>query len=284
MQYVENIEDFREHMESHIENVGELALLIVDKIKDNERLCDLYGIPEDMDWDKFKSDVKELIGFHDSSKMRKTPIKMEAPLMKSMYKDSSGVDVGERNLTMLEALYAMYGRKKKDFSEEEFEESTHVISFLNSQDFQITETYAFRIFEHDPIKINLYKIIENFADKIERGMNPITEEEFGRDIVKASEFAEFEHPEENALCFHVELEYKEVCSNRFLNKRIQEMDEKQKEELEVKMEDRKDFFHELNNLDILFSTDSFDEVRERGFQNQENNFERYRMSNIFRRN
>ena len=236
--YVNNVEDFLEHTRSHVQNLKYLAKHILKRAEGSEFIKEALGLPEHADVSEFTRKVLTGLGHHDAAKMeRESPVAigkhLEARIAKKMTQEIS--DQSERiqaakklirrGFSMPDVLYAGYGGNLLSMGEKaESDFFDFVNNTLNKKDGQIMEQYIDLAFVEDWEK-SAFKKIEDIVDKIDRGMSPISIEEFGREVVPASHFIENEDPIIKDLIIDCENKYDNICPREFYHRRVREMDE-----------------------------------------------------------
>jgi len=125
------------------------------------------------------------------------------------YHDVAKTDYIHGNLhTSVADLYNYYGIWLED--EEHKQELKRLVDQINHIDKKIAVMFldAFRV---APENIGLFKKIERIADIVDRGMDPVASEEFGRPLKKASEFSVDE--ESKAMILWLERHYYRITEN-----------------------------------------------------------------------
>lgn len=236
--YVNNVEDFLEHTRSHVQNLKYLAKHVLKRAEESEFIKEALGIPENANISKFSDKVVTGLGYHDAAKMeRDAPVSigkhLEARIAKKMTQDISDQSeriktakkLIKRGFSMPDVLYAGYGGNLLSMGEKaEGDFFDFVNNTLNKKDGQIMEQYIDLAFE-EKWERDAFKKIEDIVDKIDRGMSPISIEEFGREVVPASHFIENEDPVIKDLIIDCEDNYDSICPREFYHKRVREMDE-----------------------------------------------------------
>jgi hypothetical protein len=236
--YVNNVEEFLEHTRSHVQNLKYLAKHILKRAENSDFIKDALRIPEGADISEFTHKVVTGLGYHDAAKMeRESPVvigkHLEARIAKKMTQEitdqseriQAAKKLIKRGFSMPDVLYAGYGGNLLSMGEKaENDFFDFVNNTLNKKDGQIMEQYIDLAFEEDWEKAS-FKKIEEIVDKIDRGMSPISIEEFGREVIPASHFIENEEPIIKDLIIDCENNYDSICPREFYNKRVREMDE-----------------------------------------------------------
>lgn len=236
--YVNNVDDFLEHTKSHIQNLKHLGKYILKKAEESDFVRESLGIPEGADMTTFGEKVIVGFGYHDAAKMeRDSPVEigkhLEARIAKKMTQDITDQDerikvakkLIKRGFSMPEVLYAGYGGNLLSMGEKaENDFFEFVNNTLNKKDGQIMEQYMDLAFS-EPWEKEVFKKIEDIVDKIDRGMSPISVEEFGREVSPASKFMKEENPIIRDLIVECEENYDDICPREFYHKRMQEMDD-----------------------------------------------------------
>jgi hypothetical protein len=234
--YVNNVDDFLDHTRSHVENLEYLAVYAMSKVKESKKLRESLGIPNDANLEEFSIKVIEGISYHDATKLNKdSPVKigknLEARLAKEMSKDIVDINARvllakkliKRGFSAPEILYSGYaggltsmdGNTSKEFF-------SFIDNHLNTMDDEVIKRYMDSSFENEWER-KAFKKIEDIVDKIDRGMNPISSEEFGRKMSPASDFVGDVDIVLKDLIIDCENNYDKICPKRFYHKRIDEM-------------------------------------------------------------
>lgn len=159
-----NENQFLEHTKKHIDNVVLLSNVLYNSFLNSKSLQKEFNISK-KDLLEFKSTFKRIIKTHDKSKIEASPSFLE----------EHGLE--EPNFVK---LYSFAGVAIPS-------ENRHFINSINKID-KIELEKQFQKYDVKPELQDLFKKIENIADIVERGCNPISEIEFGRKIFKASTF------------------------------------------------------------------------------------------------
>lgn len=179
--FVSTYQEFRVHVQKHRERV---RLLGID-------LALRYYPHLDTDL------VSRYLSVHDISKLMTS----EERLRELGY-------VGDRNPS--ERLFEFYGQQ--DLPPEKIYEREKVINLINNIDHEYVERF-FSGYEKDKgrlgedLKKELLEI-ERIADLVDRGMNPVSAEEFSRKMIKASDWVSTE--KEREMAKYLELNYRNI--------------------------------------------------------------------------
>lgn len=156
---IESLDDFIVHTEKHRSRVFFIGLEIYERFKDFFSKVDY-------------KQLKQFLLLHDQGKV--LVIQDQYIFGKTLYSKAFGHNINE--LDRLEKI-----------------EAKRIVSLINEYDTQI----ALEFFENNNLLLNngeltqaarLMKRIELLADHIDRGMCPKTEQEFGREMKKASSY------------------------------------------------------------------------------------------------
>lgn len=159
------LEQFLTHTDKHRDNVTVIAERLFDTMLDNPHFVDKYKMNETVDKNELKDKFSAVIKVHDKAKMLDSPkfLKkhgLEKPFYKFLFDNVGKVIDGE-------------GRK--------------VIDKMNDIDGLLT-TMAMHNQGLTAPQREMFSFIEHISDIVERGCNPLTKYELGRDVSKASEF------------------------------------------------------------------------------------------------
>ena len=230
--YINNIEDFIEHTESHINNLQHLTEYVLSEIEKSSIIRKSLDIPNGADLEYFSEKVIEGMKHHDDAKLdRKSAVSvgkhLEARIAKTMTEEIKDIKervkiakgLIKRGFTASDVLYAGYGEnlfgmEKK--AENEFFD--FIKNTLNKKDNKIMSDFTQKSF-NESWQVSAFKKIEEIVDKVDRGMNPISAEEFGREIAPASKFMSGENGVVKKLVESCEDNYSKVCPQNFYNKR-----------------------------------------------------------------
>lgn len=168
---VESVEEFYEHTQKHRARVKALGL---ELFRSHPQLFE--GLSE--------SQVERVLEAHDQAKVRAT---VKAPNGRPFY----------------QVLYNEGFGKKLD---------RNIVDALNANDKQIMEVAEEVNGIHKSAELQAkMERIEKIADLVDRGMSPVSAEEFGRSMDKASEF--LKSPEDRALAIELEKKYLTVTKD-----------------------------------------------------------------------
>lgn len=160
-----NKEQFLEHTNRHVENVTILSDVLLDFMMENKELRKEYNMTSKEDIESFRKKLSNVIIHHDYAKLEDSKEFLDKhglqnPFYEFLFNNTGVELVGDdrtkiQKMNELDDLVTTLLLKKNGFS---FKER------------------------------NLYRFIEHTADIVERGCNPITKYEFGKDISRASEY------------------------------------------------------------------------------------------------
>lgn len=159
------LEQFLTHTDKHRENVSKIAEYLFDSMIENDYFKEKYEISSKTNTFELKNKFKEVIKVHDKAKMIDSPVflkkhNLDMPFYEFLFKKVGTVITGE-------------DRK--------------VLDKMNEVDGLITtitmHKQGLSIKERD-----MFNFVEHVADIVERGCNPLTKYELGREVSKASEF------------------------------------------------------------------------------------------------
>lgn len=177
-QYVNSIEDFYHHTQLHRKRVKKLGL----------ELLKMY--PEVFDG-LTEQQVNLALAEHDRAKI-------------------SGLAMADDKEQFYKKLYSGYQRSidrptidKLNAIDEKYMQRAYEVIGL-----QETENMSTEYKKELQRKRKLLKLLENVADFVDRGMSPVSEEEFGRKMQLASEF--MKDPKERELAAALEKRYKHI--------------------------------------------------------------------------
>lgn len=177
-QYVNSIEDFYHHTQLHRKRVKKLGLELLKMYPDVFK-----GISE--------RDVILALAEHDRAKI-------------------SGLALADDKEQFYKKLYSGYQRridrptidKLNNIDKKYMERAHEVIGWQETDSMKTKHKKKLRK------KKALLKLLENVADFVDRGMSPVSEEEFGRKMQKASEF--MKGNQERKIAAALEQRYKKV--------------------------------------------------------------------------
>lgn len=159
------LDQFLTHTDKHRENVSILADKLFDNMLKNPFFVKKYELTDDIDISDLKKRFSSVIKVHDKAKMLDSPkfLKkhgLDKPFYKFLFENVGKVIDGE-------------GRK--------------VIDKMNEVDGLLT-TIAMHKQGLTSAQRDMFCFVEHVADIVERGCNPLTKYELGREVTKASEF------------------------------------------------------------------------------------------------
>lgn len=159
-----NKEQFLEHTNKHIDNVRLLSKKLTENILSDKEAMESFGVLFS-NKSKLKENINNVIKYHDKAKIE----------------DSSDF-LNQHNLEkpFYEILYNCVGKELSGSDRK-------IIDRLNDVDKLVT-TIALTKSGLNKNERNLYFFIETVSDIVERGCNPITALELGRNVDKASSF------------------------------------------------------------------------------------------------
>lgn len=163
--FVQDPEDFYIHTTTHVDNVKVLANETFEKIKSNpEKYREAFNIPKNVKIDEnLRRLLLEYIDIHDEGKLNTNP----------EFLATHGVDK-----PVIIDLYSQYGRKAE----------TKYVDLVNRVDHNVGKNF-FQIqgIPDDSWKKEFVEGVEKFTDSLERGANPVTKEEMGRETYTESD-------------------------------------------------------------------------------------------------
>lgn len=157
-----NLESFYEHTNKHVENVCEIFDFLIDSISKNQNFMNDFGIKSLDELEKFRNIGKEVIKFHDTTKLT-----TNSDFLKKHSLDKP----------FIENLYEHTGKSMP----------TELIYKLNSIDKKEVDNLLKKS-KFSEKQIKLFTWLEKTSDAIERGQNPISKIEFGREMTRCSEY------------------------------------------------------------------------------------------------
>lgn len=182
MWFVQTLEDFETHTILHIQRVQKLGLELYRSFSD-----DFTGVTEKL--------LSEFLSLHDCAKIK---------------------GVKQQNRALHE-LYPFYGANAE--SKDEFRK---IVSKMNEEEtaIQIDFFRASGLLEkktgQTTFEAQQLLLIEKVADLVDRGMNEVSEEEFGRSMRLASEL--FEEIQNQVYARHLEVNYQEITESLWLSR------------------------------------------------------------------
>jgi len=213
--FVHSIEDFEVHMKHHIQRVEILGMRLLkfpDGLNPDEiRKMDPVLVKRLQDKLE-KIDrvlLQKYLKLHDQSKVNATP----------EFLAHYGFRPDEPKI--IERLYGIYGKNRDNMRSDEVIRSKTLIDKINAIDRQI----GYEFFSaHDMIDsrgnssfmARIMMMVEKIADGVDRGMSPVSPEEFNRTMKLASEF--LTDPEEIHLSLYLENRYPTMFEGRALRK------------------------------------------------------------------
>ncbi len=157
-------EQFLKHTNKHIDNVEKLSMHLTENILNNKDIIESFGIVYS-NKTKLKENINNVIKYHDKAKT-----------------EDSQDFLNQHNLEkpFYEILYDCVGKELSGTDRK-------IIDRLNDVDKLVT-TIALTKSGLNKKERNLYFFIEAVSDIVERGCNPITPLELGRNVDRASSF------------------------------------------------------------------------------------------------
>ena len=217
--YVTSYEQFLEHSKAHIQNVKELSNYCIDKINNDESHRELFNVPDGINLDDYKDVILEAISIHDKAKLSTVADAYAPPHLREML-DKDGT---QQRFVLSEMIYLGYGENFMLMDEQARDELKHVVINGTLNDRDTVHVQKFMDEQKLPQWLQKFiKDVEKTADQIDRGKNPISEEEFGRPMKLASKFTD-DGPAKAEFCRQVESVYNDIASNTYHKKRILEM-------------------------------------------------------------
>lgn len=158
-------EQFLEHTNRHIDNVSELSSVLLSFMLEDDSVKEKYGLDTDKKIEDFSKRLTQVVGSHDFAKLEDSPEFLEKHNLDRPFYDflfeKTGVELIGEDRELIQKM-------------NDLDDLTTTI---------LTKKVGFSMEERD-----LYRIIEHTADIVERGCNPLTKYEFGREISRASEY------------------------------------------------------------------------------------------------
>lgn len=190
--YIHSIVDFQYHTAHHIQNVISLGLFLHSHPGARHFFSNLT-----------REDVTEYLSLHDSAKRMSL---------------SELQDYGyTHKRTIEERLYDFYGKDKDQLPQEEQKELKHVIADLNRIDTLISKKFLYKkgyiINGRATVRGARLLFLENISDLVERTRNPVSIEEFGKQMKSPELYAQnIRYPEFFRLLLG---HYNEVADHRY---------------------------------------------------------------------
>ncbi len=199
--YVHSIEDFQYHTNNHIQNVILLGLYTFETMEQTH----FRGLS--------RTDVIDYLALHDSAKTLS---------VEQLQEYGYGHD-----LSLSERLYSFYGKNLENVPLDKKNELAHLIQELNRIDELICNTYLKKnkyLSEDGTLTTQgeMLKLIETAADIAERSKNPVSVEEFGKNMGNPSRYlsTQEQHKLVAILLFNYSSIAKDTYSEDLENRRL----------------------------------------------------------------
>lgn len=209
-------DQFLMHTKKHVENVSDMTSVMFDMMLEDPELCEKYSLSKDVDYTSFKEKVSKISRSHDYAKLEDSELFLNRHSLERPFYDF----LFERTGKVLDA------------------EERNTIQRMNELD-DLTTTILMKKAGMNMSERTLYRFIEHTSDIVERGMNPLTKFEFGREIDKASDYKRG-YTEDSEIRLMVKLE-KHYEENILDDQLVFLEDLKKSSKKENKIESKSDF-------------------------------------------